>query len=252
MESDKKNIFIVLEKVMSRFCDKIICISDAEKESALKYKICKKSKLCVIYNGIDVDEYKPEKANLPVSDDMFVVGMVGRICKQKAPDVFLKMAGEVKKKILNSCFVIVGDVIEGEEQERKDIEELAKKMDVNLIITGWVDNPLEYMNRFDVGCLLSRWEGFGLVIPEYMLTRTPIVATRVDAIPYLITDGVDGLLVDKDDWKAASDMILKIYYNNELKTKLLENERNKVYKEFDIKRVIEECEKMYGELVNER
>lgn len=251
MESDKKNIFIVLEKVMSRFCDKIICISDAEKESALKYKICKKSKLCVIYNGIDVDEYKPEKANLPVSDDMFVVGMAGRICKQKAPDVFLKMAGEVKKKIPNSCFVIVGDVIEGEEQERKDIEELAKKMDVNLIITGWVDNPLEYMNRFDVGCLLSRWEGFGLVIPEYMLTRTPIVATRVDAIPYLITDGVDGLLVDKDDWKAASDMILKIYYNNELKTKLLENERNKVYKEFDIKRVIEECEKMYGELVNE-
>lgn len=251
MESDKKNIFIVLEKVMSRFCDKIICISDAEKESALKYKICKKSKLCVIYNGIDVDEYKPEKANLPVSDDMFVVGMVGRICKQKAPDVFLKMAGEVKKKIPNSCFVIVGDVIEGEEQERKDIEELAKKMDVNLIITGWIDNPLEYMNRFDVGCLLSRWEGFGLVIPEYMLTRTPIVATRVDAIPYLITDGVDGLLVDKDDWKAASDMILKIYYNNELKTKLLENERNKVYKEFDIKRVIEECEKMYGELVNE-
>ena len=252
MESDKKNIFIVLEKVMSRFCDKIICISDAEKESALKYKICKKSKLCVIYNGIDVDEYKPEKANLPVSDDMFVVGMVGRICKQKAPDVFLKMAGEVKKKIPNSCFVIVGDVIEGEEQERKDIEELAKKMEVDLIITGWVDNPLEYMNRFDVGCLLSRWEGFGLVIPEYMLTRTPIVATRVDAIPYLITDGVDGLLVDKDDWKAASDMILKIYYNNELKTKLLENERNKVYKEFDIKRVIEECEKMYGELVNER
>lgn len=251
MESDKKNIFIVLEKVMSRFCDKIICISDAEKESALKYKICKKSKLCVIYNGIDVDEYKPEKANLPVSDDMFVVGMVGRICKQKAPDVFLKMAGEVKKKIPNSCFVIVGDVIEGEEQERKDIEELAKKMEVDLIITGWVDNPLEYMNRFDVGCLLSRWEGFGLVIPEYMLTRTPIVATRVDAIPYLITDGVDGLLVDKDDWKAASDMILKIYYNNELKTKLLENERNKVYKEFDIKRVIEECEKMYGELVNE-
>ena len=251
MESDKKNIFIVLEKVMSRFCDKIICISDAEKESALKYRICKKSKLCVIYNGIDVDEYKPEKANLPVSDDMFVVGMVGRICKQKAPDVFLKMAGEVKKKIPNSCFVIVGDVIEGEEQERKDIEELAKKMEVDLIITGWVDNPLEYMNRFDVGCLLSRWEGFGLVIPEYMLTRTPIVATRVDAIPYLITDGVDGLLVDKDDWKAASDMILKIYYNNELKTKLLENERNKVYKEFDIKRVIEECEKMYGELVNE-
>ena len=245
MESDKKNIFIVLEKVMSRFCDKIICISDAEKESALKYKICKKSKLCVIYNGIDVDEYKPEKANLPVSDDMFVVGMVGRICKQKAPDVFLKMAGEVKKKIPNSCFVIVGDVIEGEEQERKDIEELAKKMDVNLIITGWVDNPLEYMNRFDVGCLLSRWEGFGLVIPEYMLTRTPIVATRVDAIPYLITDGVDGLLVDKDDWENAAKMICMIEADADKKNTLIKNAIETVSRRFDVKRVSRQIEALY-------
>lgn len=245
MESDKKNIFIVLEKVMSRFCDKIICISDAEKESALKYKICKKSKLCVIYNGIDVDEYKPKKANLPVSDDMFVVGMVGRICKQKAPDVFLKMAGEVKKKIPNSCFVIVGDVIEGEEQERKDIEELAKKMGVDLIITGWVDNPLEYMNRFDVGCLLSRWEGFGLVIPEYMLTRTPIVATRVDAIPYLITDGVDGLLVDKDDWENVAKMICMIEADADKKNTLINNAIETVSRRFDVRRVSKQIEALY-------
>lgn len=245
MESNKKNIFIVLEKVMSHFCDKIICISDAEKESALKYKICKKSKLCVIYNGIDVDEYKPKKANLPVSDDMFVVGMVGRICKQKAPDVFLKMAGEVKKKIPNSCFVIVGDVIEGEEQERKDIEELAKKMGVDLIITGWVDNPLEYMNRFDVGCLLSRWEGFGLVIPEYMLTRTPIVATRVDAIPYLITDGVDGLLVDKDDWENVAKMICMIEADADKKNTLINNAIETVSRRFDVRRVSKQIEALY-------
>lgn len=245
MESNKKNIFIVLEKVMSHFCDKIICISDAEKESALKYKICKKNKLCVIYNGIDVDEYKPKKANLPVSDDMFVVGMVGRICKQKAPDVFLKMAGEVKKKIPNSCFVIVGDVIEGEEQERKDIEELAKKMGVDLIITGWVDNPLEYMNRFDVGCLLSRWEGFGLVIPEYMLTRTPIVATRVDAIPYLITDGVDGLLVDKDDWENVAKMICMIEADADKKNTLINNAIETVSRRFDVRRVSKQIEALY-------
>ena len=61
MESNKKNIFIVLEKVMSHFCDKIICISDAEKESALRNKICKNEKLCVIYNGIEIDEYRPVK-----------------------------------------------------------------------------------------------------------------------------------------------------------------------------------------------
>lgn len=245
MESNKKNIFIVLEKVMSHFCDKIICISDAEKESALRNKICKNEKLCVIYNGIEIDEYRPVKIDLPVPDDAFVVGMVGRICKQKAPDIFIKMASEVKKKIPNSCFVIVGDVIEGDENERKNIEELAKKLCVNLIITGWIDNPLAYMEKFDVGCLLSRWEGFGLAIPEYMLTKTPIVATRVDAIPYLITDGVDGLLVDKDSWKDAADKVISIFLNKINKTELIENANITVHKRFNVKRVSKETEELF-------
>lgn len=245
MESNKKNLFILLEKFMSHFCDKIICISEAEKESALKHKICENDKLCVIYNGIDIDEYNKLKAELPVPDNMFIVGMVGRICKQKAPDIFVKMAAEVKKEIPNACFIIVGDVIEGNEKEKKDIEELAEKLGVILIITGWVDNPLAYMNIFDVGCLLSRWEGFGLVIPEYMLSRTPIVATRVDAIPYLIKDMETGLLVDKDDWKAAAEKVIYILKNDELRNEMIKNGSKAVKDKFDVKRVSIECERLY-------
>ena len=39
----------------------------------------------------------------------------------------------------------------------------------SLHITGWVDNPMSYVELFDVACLLSRWEGFGLALPEYMM-----------------------------------------------------------------------------------
>lgn len=192
IEGGKKRLFVTLEKVMAHFCNAIICISEAEKISALKNKICSKEKLHIIYNGIDLEEYKKKDINLPIPENAFVVGMVGRICKQKAPDTFVKMAGIIKKSIPNAYFVIVGDVIEGEYEERKAIENLAKYYEIPLLITGWVDNPMDYMSRFDVGCLLSRWEGFGLVIPEYMLSRTPIVASKVDAIPYLIHDGEDG------------------------------------------------------------
>lgn len=120
-----------------------------------------------------------------------------------------------------------------------------KKLCVNLIITGWIDNPLAYMEKFDVGCLLSRWEGFGLAIPEYMLTKTPIVATRVDAIPYLITDGVDGLLVDKDSWKDAADKVISIFLNKINKTELIENANITVHKRFNVKRVSKETEELF-------
>ena len=56
----------------------------------------------------------------------------------------------------------------------------------SLHITGWVDDPMSYVELFDAACLLSRWEGFGLVLPEYMMAGKPIVASNVDAIPNLM------------------------------------------------------------------
>lgn len=250
MESNKKKIYILLEKLMAHFCDAIICISDAEKDSALREKICAEEKLHVIYNGIDVDGYTKQEIKLPFPQEAFVVGMVGRICKQKAPDIFVKMASEVQKKIRNSYFVIVGDVLEGAIEERQEIEELAKKLGVNLLITGWVDNPMAYMEQFDVGCLLSRWEGFGLAIPEYMLTKTPIVATKVDAIPYLIQDGENGLLVEKDDWKSAAESVIDFAENDKKRNYILCNEMNCIHEKYDVKRVVKEFEKMCRQLIN--
>lgn len=249
MENRKKNTFIALEKLMAHFCDAIICISEAEKVSALREKICKEDKLHVIENGIDIAEYKEESVELPIPLDAFVIGMVGRICRQKAPDVFVRMAGEVQKQIKNAYFVIVGDVIEGVVEERKEIEDLAQELGVKLLITGWVNNPMAYMKRFDVGCLLSRWEGFGLAIPEYMLAGVPIVATKADAIPYLIEDGVNGVLVEKDDWHAAALKVVEIARDKEKRKEMTTNELRTVKERFDARRVARQCEELYGELV---
>lgn len=249
MESKMKSFFVVAEKLMAHLCDAIICISEAEKVSAQIEKICKEDKLYVIENGIDIDEYKEENVELSIPDDAFVVGMVGRICRQKAPDVFVKMAGEVQKEIKNAYFVIVGDVIESAVEERQEIVELADKLGVKLLITGWVNNPMAYMSRFDVGCLLSRWEGFGLAIPEYMLTGTLIVATKVDAIPYLINDGETGLLVERDNWKSAAKKVVELAKDDKKREKMIKNGLKTVKERFDAHRVSDECEELYEVLV---
>lgn len=247
MDSSKKRIYVYIEKLMAHFCDAIICISEAELVSALREKICKSDKLHVIENGIDFEDYVTEDVGWAIPEDAVVVGMVGRICKQKAPDIFIKMAGEVSKKIDNCHFVIVGDVLEANLAEKNEIEKLARELGVDLHITGWVTNPLSYMRMFDVGCLLSRWEGFGLAIPEYMLAGVPIVATKVDAIPYLITNGENGYLVNKDDWSSAAAKVVELIGNNELRSQMIANERNNLER-FDARRLARECEELYKEL----
>ena len=207
----KKEMYKWVEKISAHFCDKIVCISDAEKESALREKICKPSKLQVIYNGVDLEEIKntvpKTRKELHISEDAFVVGMVGRLSKQKAPDVFVKAAKLIKQKIPNAYFLMVGD---GE--LRDQVEEMIHNfdMDSSFLITGWVNDPTAYMKVMDVGCLLSRWEGFGLVLPEYMTCAVPIVATNVDAIPNIIKNSKNGLLVDKDDFKTVSEKVFSL------------------------------------------
>ena len=246
----KKEMYKWVEKISAHFCDKIVCISDAEKESALREKICKPSKLQVIYNGIDLEAIKntipKTKAELNIPEDAFVVGMVGRLSKQKAPDVFVKAAKLIKDKIPNAYFLMVGD---GE--LRDQVESLINQYDLgsSFLITGWVDTPTAYMKIMDVGMLLSRWEGFGLVLPEYMACGVPIVATNVDAIPNIIRDGVNGLLVKKDNYYEATKQVMVLYDNFEIKNKIVENATQCVNDKFNGQRVAQESRDIYRGLI---
>lgn len=248
----KKIMYTVIEKMAAPFCDKIICISDAEQQSALDKKICKKNKLQVIFNGVDIESYENrvhgviKKKDLNILEDALVVGMVGRMSSQKAPDIFIRMARKVKDKVPNAQFIIVGNGTQ-EEEIRKYAED--NGFSDSLYITGWVDDPMGYVELFDIACLLSRWEGFGLALPEYMMAGKPIVASRVDAIPNIIQDGENGLLVEVDDDIGASEAVLRLYQDEELRNRVVARGLEDVHNRFNVRRVSEEHEKLFEKVV---
>ncbi len=135
----------------------------------------------------------------------------------------------------------------GDGELRDQVEEMIHKFDLDssFLITGWVDNPTAYMKVMDVGCLLSRWEGFGLVLPEYMACGVPIVATNVDAIPNIIHDGINGILVDKDNIQLIARVIEKIVINTEFRQDVTKKELQIVAEKYDAKRVWNETNNMY-------
>ncbi|MDO4308532.1 MAG: glycosyltransferase family 4 protein [Eubacteriales bacterium] len=248
--SKTQKMYTMIEKMAALFCDMIICISDAEKKSALEKRICKEEKLQVIFNGVDIDAYEEaehgliKRTTLGIPDDAFVVGMVGRLCKQKAPDVFVKAAKLIKQDIPSVHFIIVGNG-EMEAEVRKYAEE--NGLSDSLHITGWVENPMSYVELFDVACLVSRWEGFGLALPEYMLAGKPIVATRVDAIPDIIKDGENGLLVEVDDITGIYMAIMRLNQNMKVRDALISKAKQSVIR-FDAKRVSAEHQELFEKM----
>lgn len=249
----KKKVYIFIERLLSKYTDYIIAISNKEKESAIVNNIANDDKVKVIFNGIDITEYdnnlefqKNCRLNLNISEDAIVIGMVGRISDQKAPDIFIKSAYEIKKIIPNAYFIIVGDGYKLEEI-KKLINSLGLEKDV--LITGWIDNTFNYINSFDISMLLSRWEGFGLVLAEYMVCKKPIIATNIDAIPDLIENNVNGLLIEVDSVEECVMATINIINNEVLKNNLILNSDNIVRKKFDVKRVVKEHDYLFSNLL---
>lgn len=245
----KSLIYLLIEKCLAPLTDKIVCISQAEKASAEREHIAKENKLALIPNGIDIlavrNAVPKQRSEVGIPGDAFVVGMIGRLSQQKAPDTFIRAAKLIHESIPNSAFIIVGD---GE--ERESVESFAKENDLNLYVTGWTDVPYSYLKIFDVALLLSRWEGFGLAIVEYMAAEKNVVASRSDAIPTLIEDGTDGLLVEVDNPEDVRDKVLWLYnHPNEAKV-MKGNALTKVTKHYDISRVVEQHVALFQNLIN--
>lgn len=247
----KQRVYAALERSMAPLCDRIICISHTEKRSALKNGVGRENQITVIQNGINIDlhpcrtnlQVNREKLNIP--QEAFVVGMVGRLARQKAPDVFVYMAKQVLENIPDAYFLMVGDG-----DMREEMEALIQSLGLadRFRLTGWVDNPREYVDLFDVAVLLSRWEGFGLVIPEYMLAKKPIVAAAVDAIPELIQDRVNGLLVTAEDPAGACGAVCELYQDQVLRENLIRQGALDVYEKYDAKRVVEAHMRLFQQL----
>lgn len=146
----------------------------------------------------------------------------------------------------NAHFIIVGN---GNQEGKIRRYAECNGFSDNLYITGWVDNPMSYVELFDVACLLSRWEGFGLALPEYMMVGKPIVASKVDAIPSIIRNEENGLLVEVDDVVGASNAVLRIYQEDGLGDRLVARGMEDVHNRFDARRVSEEHGKLFENIV---
>ena len=254
ISSRKIELFKIIEKILAKKTDKIIAISEDEYFSAIDNLICTENKIKLIKNGIDINnssvtESKLEimkKYNLPL--DSLIIGMVARISDQKDPNTFINIAKNIINKYENAYFMYVGDGDMRDIIEQRIIDE---GLDKKVFITGWVNKPINYINIFDIALLTSKWEGFGLAILEYMIMGKPVIASSVGGIKNIIKNNETGILVNSGDHDGFSDSIIKIINDSKFKNKLVDNSRNMLIREFDVKNLVKEHECLISSLIKE-
>lgn len=192
-----------IEKRCIHSADKIIAVSNFTKDQILKYYKVEPGNISVIYNGIELntqsfseDALKATKKEFGL-DDKPVLLFVGRVDDtRKGLDILIIALPKVLEKV-DVYLLAVG---KGDQTKAR---ELAESIGVSnkIVFTGFVDDITlkKCYALCDVYVCPSRLEGFGLTLLDAMAVGKPIVATKVGAIPEIIRDKANGVLVKVDD-----------------------------------------------------
>lgn len=235
----KKWFYGIVEKFLSNFTDVIINISNDEYESALKKNISFE-KMLTIENGIDIEKYKNNTKTKFLNK--YVIGFVGRLSEQKNPLFLIEIAKVLlQKKEENFLFYIVGD---GELRSKLEEEIEKNNLMKYFYIRGWSERVEEDIKNFDVALMISKWEGFGLVVCEYMAAKKPVIAVSVGGVKNIIKNNENGILLENYKEIDFVENILKLKENTEFKTRLIEEAFITVKSNFSVERVAKKIEEL--------
>ncbi len=209
-----------------------------------------KSKVKIVYGGVDTERYRPSIRGGEVREKLKLKGkviiFVGRLVSRKRLDDLLIAFRLVKKRLRGEASLI----IIGEGPYRKHLEKFSKalKIDRDVVFTGKVSEeeiPLYYAAS-DLFVLPSRYEGLGLVVLEAFASGKPVVATKVGGCVELVENGVNGFIVPPRQPIIMAEKILNILSNDELRREMGVKARMKA-EEFSWSKIAEKHLKIYME-----
>jgi len=219
-----------LECLLSRFTDFILANSQAGFHYAVKHGF-PKSKMDVIYNGIDTERFYPDaqarhriRMEWGVHEGEKLIGIVGRLDPMKDHQTFLEAAAHLAKQRDDVRFVCIGD---GPKEYCNKLQTLGNDLRLRkrLIWAGARKDMHDVYNALDIATSSSISEGFSNVIGEAMSCGIPCVVTDVGDSALLV--GNAGVVVPpKNSYELASGWLYLLNHPKEyLKLSVLSRER---------------------------
>lgn len=216
--SDQKKFYhIFINKILSLFTDRIVCVSEQARQSLLQIERTKISKVVVILNGLNTERLMSIENKNKTQNATKRVGIVGRFYEQKGHIYFVKAAAEIVQSFKNVEFIFVGDGPLKQMIEQKVREYGLDSYSHFLGVRSDVGNLLQ---TFDVFVLSSLWEGLPISLLEAQYFGVASVVTEVGGNPEVIENGYNGLLVPAKNPEALASAILKVLNNENFRQEL--------------------------------
>jgi glycosyltransferase involved in cell wall biosynthesis len=193
----RRSAYVAIERRLARRTSAFLAVGSGVAAEAVRRRIAPPHLIRTI--GVAVDPVpKPAsraaraeaRRRLRVPPGMQVVGTVGRLDYQKAPEDFVTAIARLRRDDVYGVWIGDGPLRAAVTEQ---IRELGLKSRVTLL--GERSDVPELLPGLDVFAMASRYEGLPCALVEAMTFGLPVVATAVNAVPDLIVAGETGLLV---------------------------------------------------------
>jgi glycosyltransferase involved in cell wall biosynthesis len=216
--------FLQIERALSAITDRLIALTESERQDHLDRAVGKPDRFVVVPSGIDRERFgrarvqgkqQPEWFGCP--PNALVVGSVGWLTDIKGHQYLIEAIAKLKQDFPALHLVIVGS---GERHDAllQQAESAGLRDAVHLL--GHRDDIDVCLAGMDLFVLPSLNEGMGRALIEAMSAGLPVIASRVGGIPAVISHERTGLLVPPGDADALADALRRLLDRPEWATQL--------------------------------
>lgn len=243
ISSKKRVVFLFLEKILAPLANKIISVSDYDRNLAIKYKVADKKRIVTVLNGMPK---LVNNSNISTQDTIkpkFL--MVARFDEQKDHKLLLRAVKEVPE--------IYIDLI-GDGPDLSKVKKFAKELDLldRVNFLGEIRAGEEIFANYHIYLLISKWEGLPLSIIEAMRSGLAVICSDVGGCSEEIIDGINGFLIPRSDEKTLINR-LKLLSKDAGLRKKMGKEGLRIYKEkFTLESMYNKNLSIYKSLVNDK
>lgn len=203
-----------MDKQLSRFRDGVISVSRAVQQDVCTNLGLPESKVPILYNGVDTNEFRPDdvarirgRKILEVSDDRPVILIPARLHPQKLPLQVLQAFQNVLPKL--TCNPLLAYAGPGKMEEELKQAIVDKGLQKQVIVLGRRDDMLDMYNASDLVLLSSQKEGFSNAIIEALACGKPVIAADVGGNKEAISTSEIGWIHDCEDFATLEKQLVE-------------------------------------------
>ena len=229
-------------------------IVDAESIAKQLAPIVPASRVSLILNGVDTQEFSPSvdgssvRAEWKAEPGDLLIGMIGRLTPWKGQRILIQAFARIADRVPHSRVVLVGSsLFDTSEFARALRAEVARfGLEKRVIFAGFRWDMPQVLAALDIVAHTSlEKDSSPLAVVSAMAAGKPIVCTRVDGTAQLFEEGVDGLLVPPGDVEALAEKLILLSRETDLARRLGQAARAKAENELSVEGYTLRCEQVF-------